>query len=488
MSIPNPIKSLAGQTLVYGMGTIVPRLLNYLLVPFYTRVFLEEAYGQITELYAYIAFFMVALTFGMETAFFRFAQKHDKQRVFSNSLSMVLLVCAAFLALLVISFQPFAGFIHYSGTPEYILLIGLIVALDAFAAVPFAMLRKLNKARRFALIRLTSVAVNIGLNVILLLVIPQQASALSNTLFGPDTGLVVWVFLSNLIASAISLLLLWPELRMFVWKLESDLVKPMLRYALPVLVVGLSGMVIEMMDKVLLKHLLPESSNPLAQLGIYGANYKLGVLMTLFIQMFRYAAEPFFFAEAEKKESPALFAQVMNYFVLSGLGIFLVVVLYIDLFQLLIGPSYREGLGIVPIVLMANLFYGIYFNLSIWYKLTDRTSDGAKISMAGAFITIVLNLMLIPLWGYHGAAWTHFISYFAMMAVSFVWGQKVYPIPYATLKIFGYMALAVLFYGLSILLKPENLYIRLVFNTILLIVFVFAAWKAENHKTPKIAA
>lgn len=210
--------------------------------------------------------------------------------------------------------------------------------------------------------------------------------------------------------------------------------------------------------------------------------------MTLFIQMFRYAAEPFFFAEAEKKESPALFAQVMNYFVLSGLGIFLVVVLYIDLFQLLIGPSYREGLGIVPIVLMANLFYGIYFNLSIWYKLTDRTSDGAKISMAGAFITIVLNLMLIPLWGYHGAAWTHFISYFAMMAVSFVWGQKVYPIPYATLKIFGYMALAVLFYGLSILLKPENLYIRLVFNTILLIVFVFAAWKAENHKTPKIAA
>jgi O-antigen/teichoic acid export membrane protein len=480
MSIPNPIKSLAGQTLVYGMGTIVPRLLNYFLVPFYTRVFVEEAYGQITELYAYIAFLMVVLTFGMETAFFRFAQKHDKQSVFSNALSMVLLVCAAFFVLLLITFQPIAGLIHYSGTPEYILLIGIIVALDAFTAIPFAMLRKLNKARRFALIRLASVALNIGLNVLLLVVMPLKATQWSHIMFGPNAGLVVWVFLSNLVSSLLAVILLWPEIRMFRWKLEHQLVKPMLIYALPVLVVGLSGMVIEMMDKVLLKHLLPASSNPLAQLGIYGANYKLGVLMTLFIQMFRYAAEPFFFAEADKKDSRALFAQVMNYFVLSGLGIFLVVVLYLDVFKLLIGPSYREGLGIVPIVLMANLFYGVYFNLSIWYKLTDRTGDGAKISLAGALITIVLNLALIPLWGYHGAAWTHFISYFVMMAASFIWGQRVYPIPYPVMKILSYMILAAILYGVSVLIRPESVLLRLVINTFLLIIFALTAWYVEK--------
>jgi O-antigen/teichoic acid export membrane protein len=256
----------------------------------------------------------------------------------------------------------------------------------------------------------------------------------------------------------------------------------MLNYALPVLVVGLAGMVNEMIDKILLKYLIPEVQNPMAQLGIYGANYKLGILMTLFIQMFRYAAEPFFFAEAEKKKAPELFAKVMNYFVISGLLIFLLGTLYIDIFKYFIGNKYHEGLGIVPVVLMANFFYGVYFNLSIWYKLTDRTGDGAKISVAGAIITLVLNLTLIPIIGYHGAAWAHFICYFLMMVASYVWGQKVYPIPYQLKSIFLYIAIAVLFFGISSFLDIESLTLKLSVNSILFLSFAGFSLAREYRK------
>lgn len=478
----NPIKRLAGQTMVYGLGTIVPRLLNYMLVPFYTRIFEKEMYGQITELYAYIAFFMVLLTYGMETAFFRYAQQHDAKKVFNNALSSIILTTALFLVIVIFVYKPLAIAIQYEGNPEFILFIAFIVAFDAITAIPFAMLRKLNKARVFAVVRLSNVALNIALNMLFLLLIPQTSQLISLQIFGADSTLIVWVFVSNLLASVLSLFMLWPVLKQFRFHFEKALLQPMINYALPVLVVGLAGMVIEMIDKILLKHLLPDASTAMEQLGIYGANYKLGILMTLFIQMFRYAAEPFFFAEAEKKNAPALFAKVMNYFIIIGLLIFLFVTLYIDVFQHFIGEKYRSGLGIVPIVLAANLFYGIYFNLSIWYKITDRTADGAKISIFGAVVTLVLNIFLIPIFGYYGAAWTHFVCYFLMMYISFYWGQKVYPIPYQLKRLLLYAALTIVIFATSRFFNHFEMTAKLAVNTLLIVLFIaFAFFNERRH-------
>lgn len=481
MKSTNPIKSLAGQTIVYGMGTIVPRLINYFLVPFYTRIFDQSSYGQITELYAYLAFLLVLLTYGMETAFFRFAQKQDTQKVFNSIFSSILLSSSFFILITVLIFPQLASLIQYDGNPEYILFIALIVALDALTAVPFALLRKQNHARKFATIKLLNVFFNVGLNFLFILVFPKWSEQTAHFLFGPSAGLVVWVFIANLLASTLSLLLLLPQLRNFKWQLSWAFLKPILQYAWPVLIVGLAGMVNEMIDKILLKYLLTDTENPMAQLGIYSANYKLGVLMTLFIQMFRYAAEPFFFAQAEKKDSKQLFAVVMNYFVIAGLVIFLTVSLLIDLFKGFIGPDFREGLFIVPIVLMANLFYGIYYNLAIWYKLTDRTADGAKIALGGAGITIMLNILLIPVFGYEGAAWAHLICYFLMMTVSFIWGQKVYPIPYQLMALAGYTAIAMCIYFLTTLINLPEQWIKMTLNSLLILAFIaFAFW--SEHK------
>lgn len=476
----NPLKSLAGQTMVYGMGTIVPRLLNYLLVPYYTRVFEQGVYGQITELYAYVAFLLVLLTYGMETAFFRFAQKHEVNKVFNSIFSLIIITTGIFILVISVSFGALASVIQYSGNSEYVLFIGLIVALDAATAVPFALLRKQNMARKFAIIKLVNVVVNVSLNLLFLTVFPKFSLQLAINIFGEGSTLLVWVFVINLFSSALSLIMLLPRMKRFRWNLDLAFLKPILKYALPVLIVGIAGMVNEVIDKILLKYLLPDSSTAMMQLGVYGANYKLGVLMTLFIQMFRYAAEPFFFAQADKADSKILFARVMNYFVIFGLMIFLMVTLYLDVFKLLIGKSYREGLTIVPIVLIANLFYGIFFNLSIWYKLTDRTGDAAYVSIGGAVITIILNIILIPFIGYLGAAWAHLACYFFMMVVSYSWGNKVYPIPYQVGRISAYIAVSLMIYSVSYALISANPWIRYSINSVLFAAFIGVAFYVER--------
>ncbi len=478
----NPIKSLAGQTVVYGMGTILPRLLNYFMVPLYTRVFEREVYGQVTELYAYVAFLMVLLTYGMETAFFRYAQKNDARKVFNAAMSIITITSAVFLLLVLLFYVPVSDWMQYEGNSEYVLFIGLIVTLDVLTAIPFAMLRKLNKARRFSVIKMLNVSVNIGLNLLFIIVMPEKSAAMAEQLFGNGPDLLVWVFISNIAASFLSLSMLAPLFRTFNFSLDLTLLRPMLHYALPVLVVGIAGMVNEVIDKIILKYLLPESGEAMAQLGVYGANYKLGVLMTLFVQMFRYASEPFFFAEAEKRNAPQLFARVMNYFVLSCLVIFLMVVFYLDLFKHFIGENYHDGLGIVPIILMANLFYGVFYNLSIWYKLTDRTKDGAYISIAGAAVTITLNVLLIPVLGYHGAAWAHFGCYLLMMTASYVWGQRVYPIPYQTGRLVFYILFAAILFYVSTLFGEQTLWIRYTANTAMFLIFAAVGYYLETKK------
>jgi len=486
MSTSNPIKSLAGQTLVYGLGTFVPRLLNYFLVPFYTRVFDEQAYGQITELYAYIAFFMVLLTYGMETAFFRFARKKDSSAVFNSAFSLLLFTSAVFLLLIVLFGAQFSSLIGYAEVVPIVIIMLLIVAVDAINALPFALLRQQQRPARFTFIRISNVVVNIGLNLVFLVWLREQTGILTETIFGRQASLAIWVFISNLISSLLSTFMLLPLLRQFRLRYDRKLLREMMAYALPILVVGLAGMVNEVLDKILLKYLVPSDNMPMRQLGIYGANYKLGILMTLFVQMFRYASEPFFFSKAGEKKAPELFARVMHYFNLAGLAIFLLVMLYIDLFRHFIGPAYREGLFIVPIILIANLFYGIYFNLSIWYKLTDRTADGAKLAMTGALITIVFNLILVPVMGYAGAAWATLFCYASMALISYLWGQKVYPVPYKTASFLGFLALSIFLYAMSVWLSPESMILRLAFNTLLFLIYLLMAARSFR-KTEKEA-
>ena len=466
------------------MGTIIPRLLNYLLLtPFYTRIFQQGEYGIVTELYAYVAFLFVLLTYGMETAFFRFSEKQiDKKQVYSTSLASLFVTSTVFI-LLVLSFaRPIASFIRYQDNVEYIVYFALIIGIDAFLAIPFAKLRQENKAVKFAIIKVINVLSNIGFNFFFFLVCPgiyesNPDSVLMN-IYNPEIG-VGYAFISNLLATIITLLLLLPEIFKVSARVSARLLRQMLKYAFPLLIVGIAGMINEVSDKLLFRFLLSVPDHlgdgkeyVLSQLGIYGANYKLAVLMTLFIQMFRYAAEPFFFSNAQEKDSKQLYADVMKYFIIFCLIIFLAVTLYLDIFKFFIGADFREGLHIVPIVLMANLFLGVFFNLSIWYKLNDLTRFGAYIALTGAGITIILNILLVPVMGYTGAAWAHFFCYLVMVILSFILGRKYYPVPYDLRRILFYFLVAMLFFTIEQLVTWPGVYLRWVMNTIWFLVFI----------------
>jgi len=466
------------------MGTIIPRLLNYLLLtPFYTRIFLQGQYGIVTELYAYVAFLFVLLTYGMETAFFRFSEKEpDKKQVYSTSLISLFTTSAIFILLVLAFAEPIARLIQYQDHVEYITYFALIIGIDAFLAIPFARLRQQNKALKFAIIKIINVLSNIGFNFFFLLVCPKiyatNPDSVILSVYNPEVG-VGYAFISNLLATFITLLLLLPDVFSASLKLSMKLLRNMLKYAFPLLIVGIAGMVNEVSDKLLFKFLLTVPAHiedgkdyVLSQLGIYGANYKLAVLMTLFIQMFRYAAEPFFFSHAKQTDSKKLYADVMKYFIIFCLLIFLVVTLYLDIFKYFIGKDFREGLHIVPIVLMANLLLGVFFNLSIWYKLNDMTRFGAYIAIVGASITIILNIVLVPVMGYTGAAWAHLVCYLAMVLLSFLIGRKYFPVPYDLRRILIYFLLAMVFYATDQLIQWQDINLRWTINTAYLITFI----------------
>ncbi|MFC2107426.1 polysaccharide biosynthesis C-terminal domain-containing protein [Bacteroidota bacterium] len=479
-----PLKALFGQTIVYGMGTIVPRLLNYLLLtPFYTYIFIANEYGVITELYAYVAFLFVILTYGMETTFFRFSQNSKEAgKVFATSSLALALTSTLFIVLAVFFSDQIAGFLQYPSNPEYIVILAIIIGIDAFLAIPFAKLRLENKALNFTIIKIINVIVNIGFNLFFLLLCPKLEQINPDSplllIYNPNVG-VGYAFVSNLIATLVTLLLLLPVIFKNSFAFSVSLIKKMLSYTLPLLIVGIAGMINEVSDKILFKFLLkiPEGTEDkhlyiLEQLGIYGANFKLAVLMTLFIQMFRYAAEPFFFSHSKDKDSKELYATVMKYFVLFGLFIFLIVTLYLDIFKYFIGPEFRIGLHIVPIVLLANLFLGILFNLSFWYKLTDKTLYGALIAITGSIITIVLNIVLIPSYGFTGAAWAHFFCYASMLILSFILMRKFFPIPYNLKSLGFYIILALIIYFTTTYISIEDLTYKLIINSVFMVFYV----------------
>ncbi|MFC2111852.1 polysaccharide biosynthesis C-terminal domain-containing protein [Bacteroidota bacterium] len=490
----NPIKQLFGQTAVYGFGTVVPRLLNYvLLTPFFTRVFELSEYGVVTELYAYVVFLMIVLTYGMETGFFRYAQLHkDGNEVFSTSLLSLLCTSLVFVFLAGIFSRNIAGVLGYDERPEFILWIGIIVGIDAFSSIPFARLRWANKAAKFAAIRIASVIVNISLNFAFLYFIPERAlkgplPAWIDLVYNPDIG-VGYVFISNMISSVFTLILLTGTILRVKLKFKRDLWMKMLIYSFPLLVAGLAGTVNEALDRILLKHLLPDPDSALAQLGIYGANYKIAVLMTLFIQMFRYASEPFYFGKAEHPKSRVLFAEVMKYFIIASLGIFLCVTLYLDVFKYFIGTAFHEGLYIVPVVLLANLLLGIFFNLSIWYKLNNLTKFGAMITIIGAIITFAVNWFLIPHYGYIASAWAHVACYGSMVVISWMLGRKYYKISYPLKSIGLYALLALVIYYAARSIEIQHIVPRLIINTILLAGFSIIVVLKESKNIRKLSS
>jgi len=491
----NPLKKLAGQTAVYGLSSIVGRLLNYFLVPLYTRTFLPHEYGVVTELYAYSSFLIIVLTFGMETAFFRFSESQRKDKpVYSTALIAMLLVNVLFIACGLFFVTPIARALDYSAHKEFVVYFVLILGLDAITSIPFARLRQQNKPLKFAILKLLNIGTNVFFNLFFLLLCPyllkHNPDSVVNLVYSREVG-VGYVFISNLIASIVTLLLLYAEIFKIRFRFDKALFRQMLYYAIPLLVAGLAGMVNETLDRILLKYLLviPQTvsnSNEyiMSQIGIYGANYKVSILMTLFIQTFRYAAEPFFFSQAKSQNSKQLYADVMKYFVLFCLLLFLGITLYIDIVKGFIGEDYHSGIQIVPILLLANLFLGVVFNLSIWYKLNSLTKFGAYIAIFGAAVTLISNYFLIPILGYLGAAWATFLCYFLMMCLSYFWGQKYYFVPYDLRRILSYFTLALFLYFLSRFMPVHSRVLIFGINTVFF--FTFAAIVIRKEKLYKI--
>jgi len=461
---------------IYGGSSIIGRFLNWWLVPFYTRMFLPEQYGIVSNVYAYVAFLLILLTYGMETSFFRFAGKSEKpDEVYTTTLLSLLVTSVSFVLVIFVFSGNLASWMEYPGHPEYVRWMGLTVALDAFTSIPFARLRLKSRPLRFAFVKLTGIAVNIGLNVFLIYYCPKIISANPDSIFrhiyNPDIG-IGYVFISNLISSAVMLLLLLPD---FIGKkmvFDKKLLMQMLNYGWPLLIVGLAGMANQNIEKILMPKLLPASVDGLQQLGIYAANFKLAVLMNLFIQAFRYSFEPFFFSHYKGEDSKMTYALVMKYFVIFGLLIFLSVMLYIGIAKYFIGSRYYEGLRIVPFILMGYFFQGIFYTLSLWYKLTDKTSYGAKLALLGAVVTIGLNVLFIPVMGYMASALAFLIASVVMTVASYLLGQKHFPVKYDLKRVALYFGVALVLYIVGVNINVPNHIIHYGIRTIVIIIFL----------------
>jgi O-antigen/teichoic acid export membrane protein len=484
----NPLKRLASQTAIYGMSSVLGRFLNYLLVPLFTYTFAPAEYGVVAELYAYMGFLAVLLTFGLETGYFRFrsAGEWTPELVYATTLRVLILGNLAVFVGLVLFRQPIADLLRHADHPEYVWWCAAILALDSVGAVAFARLRAENRALRFAAVKLIEIAANVGLNLFFIVVARRAFEADPDTLLGrfwdPAIG-VGYVFLANLAASGFKLLLLAPELRGALRGFDGTLLRRLMRYSLPMVIIGLAGIVNEMLDRAALKYLLPyDDATNMAQLGIYSACYKLSVLMTLFIQAFRYAGEPFFFAYAKEADAGRTYALVLNWFVICCVFLFLLVTLFLDVFQYFVGAAYREGLGVVPVLLLANLLLGIYINLSIWYKLTDRTLMGAWVTLAGSAVTVALLFWWVPMHGYAGAAWAHLACYGTMVALSYALGRRYYPVPYDLRRVLGYTTLGLALYGISRLLGSALAWPAPMTGALLLALFLIVVYVADGRQ------
>lgn len=461
-AVVNPLKKLLGQTAVYGVSTVLGRALNFLLVPFYTAVFLPEEYGIVSYLYTYVAFFNIIYLFGMETAYFRYGLKHGEEKAYQQAITVILLIASIFTVVLFGFSDQIAISLNIAGKADYIVMLALLMGVDAIAAIPLARLRYLNKAKKFAIVRIVNIFVNIGLNLFFLVLSRDiyngdYLNGLRDIVllyYNPDFG-IGYVFLSNLLANILFFPMLWRSFAAIRLRWYSELAPKMLKYAGPLVIVGSAGMFNELIDRILLMEWLPEDRYPdksnEAVVGIYSACYKLSIFITLVIQAFRFAAEPFFFNQSKEQDSRKTFADVLKWFtIFTGLMVVTISLFREPLGQLILrNDAYREGLFIVPVLLMANAFLGMYYNLTVWYKLSDKTMMGGVISVIGALLTLGFNILLIPVLGYAGSALTTLIAYFAMAVISYLLGRKYYPIPYQIGRISAYLLLVSLISAVS---------------------------------------
>jgi len=427
------LKIFLKQTVYYGLSSVIARVLNFLLVPLYTYIFIPEQYGIISEMYAYAVFIMILSTLSIETAFFKFSNKPTiKDNVASNS-SFLLLVSSTILILLAIFFvdpiSKIIGGTQFTDYRNYIFYFLIILSVDTLCVIPFAQLRLKERARRFATVKVINILVNILFNLYFYLYLGYTK--------------IDYVFISNLLSSIVTFLILAPSINNFSFDLQ--LSKKMMKYSFPLIIAGFAYAVNETADKILIKNLT--NQNPLEQLGIYSACYKLSIFMILFIQAFRLAAEPLFFNYQKKTNSKKIYAQLMRFYFFISMLLFLMISLNIDYLKLLISDSsYHTGLHIIPIILLGHICLGAYYNLSLWYKLTDQTKYGAYISIFGCIITLSVNIIFLPNYGYISAAWATFLCYISMMLISFFLGKKKYPIPYNVKSICLYIILALVIF------------------------------------------
>ena len=454
------LKSLLKDTAIYGISSIVGRFLNYLLVPIYAASMSAASggYGVVTEVYAWTALLMVILTYGMETTFFRFVNKDTEtpQKVYSTVLTMVGSTSLLFVALGMVFLHPIASMMGYAEHPWYVGMMMIVVAMDAFQCLPFSYLRYKRKPLVFAGLKMLFIVLNITLNLIYYV--------------GMGGSDVFYAFFFNLICTSVIMLLLIPQIKLG-GGFDGALAKRMLNYSYPILILGIAGILNQVADKIIFRHVYP-GEDAQVQLGIYGAASKIAMIMAMLTQAFRYAYEPFVFSKSKDKDSKLMYANAMKYFIIFTLLAFLAVVFYIDILKYILAPDYWSGLKVVPIVMMAEIFMGVYFNLSFWYKLIDETKWGAWFSFAGCAVLIAINVFFVPLYGYMACAWAGFAGYGVAMLLSYFVGQKKYPIQYDLKSIGKYVAMAGVLYVISEYLPFENVWVLLVIRTCLLLAFV----------------
>ena len=492
------IKKLAGQTLWYGVSSIFARFLNYLLTPYLTLKLSGSGFGEMSLVYAAIPFLNTLFLFGVETAYFRYVQKDEYKNEIYNTLSISIFTSTLSLcALLMIFNKSFAHLISIQDHPEYVTLSAFIIAFDALSALPFARLRHEGRPMKFAFVRVSGIILNIGIIYFFLSVCPRLLEKNPNSplllVYNKDFG-VGYILLANVIQSFYQLVVLKKELFAFDWKFNFPMWKEVMLYALPLAIAGFAGMINETFDRIMLGWWAPVQSVQAArfEVGTYSACYKLSILITLFIQAFRMGAEPFFFKQSQQDDAPRTYARVMKFFVITITLMFLVVALYLDIWKHFIqNEAMWKGLTVVPILLFANMFLGIYYNLSIWYKLSQKTSAGAWITFIGAGITLLINALFIPRFSYMACAWATFFCYGIMMAVSYVWGQKKYPIPYATKKLCAYMVIVAVLYFIHHAVTGwwPNVWLNFTLATLLTfgyLVFILRVERKEFSRLPYV--
>ena len=471
------LQSLVKDTAIYGLSSIIGRFLNYLLVPLYTAKMSVESgnYGVVTNIYAWTAILLVLLTFGFETTFFRFASKEnaDVKKVFSMSMQVIGTLCGVFLLAVFMFLPGISELLGYAANPEFIGMMAVVVALDALQAIPFGLLRYQKRPIKFAALKLLFIGMNITMNLIAFVALPWLAEEYPDTFarFYNPHNQAFYVFFINLLCTSSITFFFIPELRMFRFTADKALLKSMLGYSWPLLLLGVAGILNLNADKIIYTWLVPGKQG-IVDLSIYGASVKVAAVMAMLMQAFRYAYEPFVFGNSKEKDSKELYAKAMKYFIVIAMLAFLAVMFYMDILKYIISPDYWEGLKVVPIVMAAEIFMGIYFNLSFWYKLNDETYWGAIFSFLGCAVLFAVNIIFVPRYGYMACAWASFAGYFTAMLLSYFIGQKRNKINYDIKSIFTYTALFAVVYTLSVVNPIENSIARMACNTVLLVIFV----------------